>query len=71
MSIIIKNRSQYAEDDLNKTIKELNDMQQEVVSEIEKALTMLISIESLYEIRDYIDKLIVNWQDEEIDLEED
>jgi len=71
MPILIKNRSQYAEDVVNKISSDLECLQAEVIGQIKHIMTQLISIESLYEIRDYIDDLIVNWEDEEIEIEED
>jgi len=70
MPIIIKNRSQYTKEVVDKIVKQLEDMQQEVIDDVEKALIMLVSVEALYEIRDYIDQLILNWKDEEIELED-
>lgn len=52
-------------------VEKLTRMQLEVVDSIKAALSSMISIEYLYEIRDYIDNLILNWKDEEIDLEEE
>lgn len=75
MPIIIKNRGQYAEKVIENIIKHLEQLQQDVVDSVkvylEKVLPELVSIEPLYELKDFIDDLIVNWQDEEIELEED
>lgn len=71
MSIIIKNRDQYTKIVLDKVTEKLTRMQLEVVDGIKVALSSLISIEYLYEIRDYIDNLLLNWKDEEIELEDD
>jgi len=70
MPIIIKNRSQYAKEAVDRIVKQLEEMQQEVIESVEKASTMLVSVEALYEIRDYIDQLILNWKDEKIELED-
>ena len=75
MPIIIKNREQYAKKVIENMIKHLEQLQQEVVDSakiyLEKVLPELASIEPLYELKDFIDDLIVNWQDEEVELEED
>ena len=75
MPIIIKNRGQNAEKVIENIIKHLEQLQQDVVDSVkvylEKVLPELVSIEPLYELKDFIDDLIVNWQDEEIELEED
>lgn len=71
MSVIIKNRERYTKIVLDRMVEKLTRMQLEVVDSIKAALSSMISIEYLYEIRDYIDNLILNWKDEEIDLEEE
>lgn len=71
MSIIIKNREQYAKIVLDKVVAKLEAMQKEIVSDMKTALSALISIEYLYELRDYIDQLILNWKDEEVELEDE
>lgn len=71
MSIIIKNREQHAKIVLDKVVAKLEAMQKEIVSDMKTALSALISIEYLYEIRDYIDQLILNWKDEEVELEDE
>lgn len=71
MSIIIKNREQHAKIVLDKVVAKLEAMQKEIVSDMKTALSALISIEYLYELRDYIDQLILNWKDEEVELEDE
>ena len=71
MPILIKNRNQYTDDILDKAILELENLQEQIVYQLKEALTKFVSIEPLYEIRDYIDELIIEWENEEVDLEED
>ena len=70
MPIIIKNRAQYTKITLDNVINKLETMQKEVVGGVKVALSSLISIEYLYDIREHIDQLILNWEDEEIELED-
>ena len=71
MPIMIKNREQYTKITLDRVIKKLEIMQKEVVACVTVALSSLISIDYLYDIRDHIDQLILNWKDEEIELEDE
>lgn len=68
MTIIIKNREQYTQTVLDREITKLNNTQLETVDIVKTTLSFLISREYLYDIRDYIDTLLLNWKDEEIEL---
>lgn len=71
MPILIKNRDQYAQIVLDRVTSKLEAMQKGIISDMKSVLSALISIEYLYEIRDYIDQLILNWKDEEVELEDE
>jgi hypothetical protein len=71
MPILIKNRVQYSQILVDKMAQKLDQLQNEVVDGIKVSLQALVSIEVLYDIRDYIDQLILNWEDEEIELEDE
>ena len=71
MPIIIKNRAQHEVEAVEKVIAQLEGMEQEVVDQTKYILDHLVSIEALYDIRDYIDELILGWVDQEIVLEDD
>jgi len=70
MAILIKNRDQYSVDRINKEIDRFNILQDAVFDEIKSSLDTLISIDYLYDIRDYIDQLITDWESIEIALED-
>ena len=56
---------------LNAAEKEIDELERAVVNTlkdaIKSALEMLFREESLYEIRDYVEDLIANWEEEEIE----
>jgi hypothetical protein len=63
-------------DDLNRAkfnskIKELKELEEDVVNQIKVSLGMLFSLESLYDISNYIDELLENWEGVDIDEEEE
>jgi len=55
----------------NAYIKDLEKLQAETVEYIKNALELLINIDHLYDIRNYIDQLLIDWQEIEFDEEED
>ena len=55
----------------NAAVDELDKVQLEAVAQIKVALDHLIEIDYLYAIRDYIDQLLRDWEETEIDEEED
>lgn len=53
---------------LAKAKKDLKAIEQQLVSSLKESLTFLVDIESLYELKNYLDDLIANWEDKEINL---
>ena len=53
-----------------KAKKELKVIERELLEHLKESLTILLDVESLYELRSYIDDLISNWKDKEIDLDD-
>lgn len=54
-----------------KTISnQLKALELEVVVAIKESAASLMDIDSLYDIRDYIDTLIMNWGDDVVDLDD-
>jgi len=70
MAPIIVNREKHSEKVVSLALNKLSKLQKEVVSEIKTSLSSLYDIEHLYETRDYIDELILNFEPEEIDLDD-
>jgi len=68
MNIVIKTRDQVVEDRVDDVVGELERIERELVDQIKESLENLITIETLYEIRDHIDNLVVNWVEEEVEL---
>jgi len=68
MNILIKTRDQCADTKVTDVIEELERIQRELVDQIKDSISNLVTIETLYEIRDHIDDLVINWVDEEIEL---
>ena len=71
MNIIIKHIEDYSPDELEEVTIELNKLQDELIAQVKESLSMLTDLDSLYELRDYIDSLIDNFEDIEVDLKED
>lgn len=69
--IIFKNRERYTKEMIDTLTEQIQELQAAVVEETKEAMEKLLSIELLYEVRDYIDELILNWEDEEVEIEFD
>jgi hypothetical protein len=69
--IIFKNRERYTKEMIDTLTAQIQELQVAVVEETKEAMEKLLSIELLYEVRDYIDELILNWEDEEVEIEFD
>lgn len=63
-----KDISQYK---INKYLDKLDKLNSAVIKQIKTALLSVVDIEHIYDLREYIDDLIEEWQDVEIELEDD
>jgi len=54
----------------NAVIKKYEDIQDEMVDHIKNALDHVVDIDYLYDIKNYIDQLLIDWQDQESELDE-
>ncbi len=52
-------------------LKKMEELQKEVVTNVKIALDHLADLDHLYEIQEFIEDLIANWEEEEIELEEE
>ena len=71
MVIKVMSRDEINMSKYNAYIKDLEKLQAETVEYIKNALELLINIDHLYDIRNYIDQLLIDWQEIEFDEEED
>lgn len=56
---------------LEKTVQELEELQKEVVEYVKVALSQLITIDHLYDVKNHIDQLLIDWEEPEIDFEDE
>jgi len=68
MGIKIKTKEDIAEDKLIDLKNELDRLQNELIDQIKDSISDLASLDVLYDLRDYIENLITNWVDEDIEI---
>ena len=71
MAIRLTSRVDVEQVKLEKVLKNLEDLQRELIVNVKTAVESIIELEGLYEIRDHIDRLIEDWVDEDIELDDD
>ncbi len=71
MAIKIMGAKDISQDKINKYLDKLNELNSAVIKQIKTALLSVVDIEHIYDLREYIDDLIEEWQDAEIELEDD
>jgi ribosomal protein S13 len=68
MGIKIKTKESISEDRLIDLKNELDRLQNELIDQIKDSISDLASLDVLYDLRDYIENLITNWVDEDIEI---
>jgi len=71
MTIKLVSRETIAREKMDKAVKRLEALQEDIINQIRYAITCLVDLEYLYDMRDFIDGQIENWTDEEIELDDD
>jgi hypothetical protein len=71
MAIKVMGKSEIAQHKLDVELKQLNKLQEELLNQIKGSIGTLIDLDYLYELQEYIEDLIVKWEETEFELEED
>lgn len=69
MGIKIKTKESISEDRLIDLKNELDRLQNELIDQIKDSISDLASLDVLYDLRDYIENLITNWVDAEVEID--
>ncbi len=56
---------------VNAAKKRLKELEEQLVEEIKESMESVLEIEHLHELKDYIDDLIVKWEDAIVELSDD
>jgi hypothetical protein len=70
MAIKIINRDEAINYKLDAEIQQYKKMELEIMDQVKKAISYLTDLDYLYELQDYIEDLIREWQDEELEEED-
>jgi len=70
MAIKVLCKHELLQNKVNQDELKLKIFEEELVDQIKKALACLINLDDMHDIKDYIDELIINWKEEEIEYEE-
>ena len=71
MAIIVKNMCDITQDKLDRYLDELERLQGEIVEQCKFTFGSLLDLDYIYELRDYLDEIIEDWEPIKIDLEYD
>ena len=71
MAIKVMGKSEIAQRKMESELKQLEGLQQELLNQIKESIGTLIDLDYLYELQEYIEDLIVKWEETKFDLEED
>jgi len=52
-------------------IKDIESLEQELVEMIKNSISMLVHEDAVIDVKEYIEDLLMNWEDEEIEEDED
>ena len=71
MAIKIVGKGEIEQNKLNAELKEIEELGSEVVEIVKSSLDCLVSLDHLHELKEYIEDLIINWEELELEDEED
>lgn len=71
MAIKIMGARNISQEKIDKCLDNLDKLNGEVIKQIKIALLSIVDIDHIYDLREYIDDLIGEWEDNEIELEDD
>jgi len=71
MAIKVLSRDEITTAKYNAVVQEYEDLAGEVVEQVKVALGHLVDIDHLYELKNYINQLLIDWEEIEIEDEED
>jgi hypothetical protein len=71
MAIVMMDRDEVCQRKIDIEMKKLASLEEEVVQEIKIAIGRLVDLEHLYDLREYIENLLVEWESIEFDEYED
>ena len=71
MTIKILKKSEIIKDKLESESKKLEKAKEDLLSQIKESINMLIDLDCLYEVQEYVEDLIIKWKEIEFDSEED
>ena len=70
MVIKVMGKAEIAQRKVDAELKELKKLQEEFLNQIKESVGMLIDLDYLYELQEYVEDLIANWEETEFDQEE-
>jgi len=71
MAIKVMGKSEIVQRKIDAELKQLEKLQEEFLNQIKESIGLLIDLDYLYELQEYIENLIVEWEEVEFDQEED
>lgn len=71
MSIKIMGKSEIEYSKMEAELKVMEKLQEDLVNQIKISMGDLVNLDYLYELQEYIEDLIVDWEDAEFELEDD
>jgi len=71
MAIKIMSRSEIVQNKVDAELKQLKKAQDQLVKEIKTTIGYLVDLDYLHELQEYIEDCIIEWENEEFELEED
>jgi len=71
MAIKVMGKSEIVQRKIDAEMKQLEKLQEDFLNQIKGSIGLLIDLDYLYELQEYIENLIVEWEEVEFDQEED